>query len=120
MTEYSGPGDVRQAARGQVVEGARLVVESLEWLSQEARYPNGGLNSDSCFWMALAGLAATVAGLAESAEHPCHTAHLAECCDGAESSVLMLRAVHALRMGDRQTADEYARLGASMWNKEER
>ena len=105
-------------ARCRVVEGARLVVESLEWLSADAR-PDGGLTQDSCFWMALAGLAATVAGLAESVDHPTHTAHIADCADGAESALLMLRAVHALRVGDRERANELARLGASMWRKEE-
>lgn len=116
MTDTSRQ-DTVQTVRAQVVEGSRLVVEALEWLSDTAKNP--GLNAEACEWMALAGLAATVAGLAESHGHPCHVAHLSDCADGAESAVLMLRAVHALRTGDRQTADEYARLGASMWRKEE-
>lgn len=99
-------------ARTHVTEGARLIADHCTWLAKEHR-DHGQLTADACLWMALAGLAATVALVAERVTHPTIAQTITHGCDGAEASTLMLRAVGALWSGDRVRADELAHLAAS-------
>lgn len=103
--------DEQTLARTNITEGARLTAETCTWLSEQHKH-HGHLTSEACMWMALAGLAATVADLAEAANHPTLTERLTADCDGLESALLMLRAVQALYAGEPDRAESYAALSA--------
>jgi len=94
--------------RMQTVEGARLVCHSCTHLSDSSH------GAEACFWQALAGLAVTVAWLAERWEHPTFDGELRRCTDGAEASVLMLRALTAIGDGEDESAGWYAGMAASL------
>ena len=103
--------DTTVTARANVVEGARLVTVTCSWLADQSKNA-GKVTRDACMWMALAGLAATVADLAESMYHPTFTERLSRDCDGTESALLMLRALSALQSGEHEQAEMLATLAA--------
>lgn len=101
--------DTAVTARANIVEGARLVADTCSWLAEQSK-DNGRLTRDACLWMALAALSATVTDLAEGMHHPTFGERLAEDCDGTETALLMLRALHALHTGDHGRAEMLATL----------
>lgn len=105
--------DATILARSEIVEGAALAAGRCSWLADQS-LDDGKLTQRACLWTALAGLAATVADLAEAAEHPTLVSRLARDCDGTESALLLLRAVLALRSGDRDQAAALATLAAKV------
>jgi hypothetical protein len=107
--------DEEQAARVHVVEGSQLITDTLTWLADQKQH-HGRPTVEACLWMALAGLSVTVMDLTERHGHPTFRQALADDCDGAESALLMLRAVKAMLDGDMPYANGLATLAGKDQN----
>lgn len=110
------PDDLMMLLRSRIVEAARFARQDCQTLADRV-HPQDV--HEAVFWQALAGFAVTVSALAQRHGHPTFPQELQECCDGAESCLLALRAYQAWRLGDGEYADRLVGLAAMIGTKEE-
>jgi len=108
--------DLMMLLRSRIVEAARFAKEDCSTIADREHSRDV---HEAVFWEALAGFAVTVSCLAQRHNHPTFDRELAECCDGAESCLLALRAYGAWRQGDTEHADRLVGLAAIIGTKEE-